>query len=255
MDYKKKLFWWDFLRFIILLPFYYIPFLKEVFPINIFTEEVLQLSYFELQKLVVRFGIGLGIRESLSNSGHIWGDFTYLITGNINVWAPICLFTIPIIIVLDYLWAYRNKAWSGKIRTANWFITMLAYFVWTVFFTLDQRYDYYVWLFLVDYFHWKLWVIFLAIYALSMMWIKLIVSGYFIYKEYSLADKRWAPWVLAVLSLGVPGTGQIAKGEVKKGIVFLLLSPFILIVSLFLYHIPALIWWLYAAYDAKRISR
>ena len=85
------------------------------------------------------------------------------------------------------------------------------------------------------------------------MWLgAVLVNGYLMYKQYTVTDKKRAPWIAALLSLGVPGVGQIAIGKYKRGAVFLLLAPLIWLIGLYLYYIPTLILWLYAAYDAKK---
>ena len=253
MEYKKKLFWWDFIRLPLFYTIYFLRLKTDIFgPVNPFTSEVASLSYDVQKNMAVHWCIGQGIEYFGSNSGHIWGDFLYLITGNINYWV-IAFITIPLIVLMDYLWAYRNKEWAGNIRIYNWFILITAYFIWTVFFPLDKRYDYYVFNFICEYFHFGAWIILLSIFVISMMWIKFLISGYFIYKECYDKKKKIYPWIPMFLSLGIPGTGQFAKKEIKKGLLFISLAPLVWWGGLYAFYIPTIILWGYSAYDARRV--
>jgi len=84
-----------------------------------------------------------------------------------------------------------------------------------------------------------------------MIWVKFLISGYLIFKEYIKEKNPLYKWIPMFLSLGIPGSGQIAKGETKKGLVLLILTPLIWIVGLFVFYIPTIMWWIFAAYDAR----
>ena len=264
LDYKKKLFYWDFIRII--------PWAIMILTMGgrvrmaekaIISEATLQAF---LQSGVPLVGspatlvdwawllFWIPVFEFLTSDGHIWGDFLFILSGYTpDIQMFVWVFSLPTIILLDYLWAYRDNNTAKNLRTANWVIALLAYFIWTVFFPLNKHYDYFVWFCFITYWHWAWWIVLIAIVSIVSMWFGvLLVSGPLIYKQCTVTDKKRAPWIAALLSLGVPGVGQIAIGKYKRGAVFLLLAPLIWLIGLYMYYIPTLILWLYAAYDAKK---
>ncbi len=61
------------------------------------------------------------------------------------------------------------------------------------------------------------------------------------------------PLVSLILSLVIPGVGQVYNGEVGKGIAFIVLAFVFLFLTIFLIGIPLyLVLWLYAMYDAYK---
>ena len=50
-------------------------------------------------------------------------------------------------------------------------------------------------------------------------------------------ERKWSPGVAAVLSLVIPGAGQIYKGQILRGLVWL----FVVVLGYFLFIIPGVI--------------
>jgi len=96
-----------------------------------------------------------------------------------------------LILVLDYLWAYRNMKGARIIRTINYGIWLFLFSVWTAValfvssnipFAQDYRNK---WLFM-QYWHFTPWVVAIVIFGLFFsVWLPTIVVGYLVYKGYT----------------------------------------------------------------------
>lgn len=264
LEPKKKLFYWDLIRTILFfLIISTLGWKWKMVQKVIYSEETLR-AFQQIGVPLVGspatmadwsfYWFYLGVGNFMANDGHIWGDMVYVLSGQtIDPRMLIWIFSIPAIVFLDYLWAFRSSKIAMKLRVANWTIDLFLLFVWTVFLPLLPNYDYRVWLLTIVYWNYAWWVILLSIFILSLMWLgPILITGFLIFKELLSSKSKFASWMPALLSLGIPGAGQIAKGRYKRGLLFLLPVIPIWLVGLFTFYIPTLIWWLFAAYDVKR---
>ena len=89
----------------------------------------------------------------------------------------------------------------------------------------------------------------------------ILISGYLIYKALHEENSVWARRVLFLLSMGVPGSGHIAIGKIKRGISFMSIGFIVWTIDFYLFFItplafiPTLLLWLYVARDVYRIYK
>jgi len=245
----KRLFYFDFVRtfilFFVLLPWVASP--------DVFIPEDGVPSKLEATNWI----LWTSASEFLTNDGHVWGDFVWIATGFTrdlrgNVWQ----FSLPFIILLDYLWAFKRNRTAMNLRIANWVIAASAYIIWTVIFPLSTNYDYAVWIYALDLYNYQPWIISLVTLGILSMWLGVIlIPGYLIYRVLMQQRNPNAPYIAAILSLSIPGAGQMACKNVKRGVVFLSAAPIFWILGIFLYHIPTVIWWGLSARDSYNLCR
>lgn len=165
--YKKKLYYWNWIQYIVSV--------------------WIALLIYPIQVNPIGWWIYITVVEFFTPDTHIYGDLAYILTGQEIrwfVWVP----TILIGIGLVYLWAYKNNKIAKYLRIGSWVFTLLFYLIWTLFFYWREDYDYAVWAgFITTY--WSaspilgLIVFVMAIISLSAMWFGVIISnGYLIYK-------------------------------------------------------------------------
>lgn len=243
MESKKKLFFWDFLRLIILFFIFY---------------PIFGGAEINLQNLAGS-ALEFGVSELLTNDGHIWGDIPWILTG-MDLRGQIWIFSQPLIVLLGFLWAYKNSRIAKKLRIANWIIALGLYAGYTIFFPLSPKYDYFIYAYGLSQTGWPASFAISVILSLALMWLGVIlISGYLIYKSLQEENSIWARRILFLLSMGVPGFGHIVIGKIKRGIVFMVLGFAIWAIDFYLFFIspfafiPALLFWLYVARDAYRI--
>lgn len=242
MKSKKILFFWDFLRVIILFFIFYPIFGgAEIIPQN-----------------PVASALEIGLSEFLTNDGHIWGDIFWILT-EIDLRGQIWIFSQPLIVLLGFLWAYKNLRIAKKLRIANWIIALLLYTGYTIFFPTSSHYDYFIYAYALSQLGWSVGFTFSVILSLALMWSGIIlIPGYLIYKSLREENNKWARKILFLLSVGVPGSGHIAIGKIKHGILFMSIGFIIWIIDFYLFFItpfafiPTLLFWLYVARDVYK---
>lgn len=249
MDFKKKLFLWDLSRYLIL---FFVLYNRGLFPTSA-----------ELLKTAPVLGsLKIGLEEFMSNDGHIWGDFYWMATGT-DLRGQIWVFSMLGVVALDYLWAYKNSSFAGKLRIANWIIALGAYAGYTVFFPASPRYDYFIYAYLLAQYGWPVLLTVSAVISLAMMWLGVILlGGYLIHRSLEEDGNRWNTSVPVLLSLGIPGSGHIAVGKYRAGLFFLASAIIVWGVGFYMSFIvpfasfiPALLFWLYAANDVRKIMQ
>lgn len=164
--YTKKLFYWNLIQYI--------------------AAWVMALFLLPLRDAGVGGVLGwyvfLVFNELLTNDGHIYGDLAYIITG-LEIRAFVWIFSMLAVVILSYLWGFKNSKKAKYIRTATWAFTLLFYLVWTIFFPMRPDYDYAVWANYIVLYEYNPLVIFLAGFSIFIMWFGVIISsGYLIYK-------------------------------------------------------------------------
>jgi len=243
MESKKKLFFWDLIRYLVLfLVFYPLFGGAEYIPGN-----------------PVGWALEVGASEFLTNDGHVWGDFVWLLSG-IDLRGIVWIFTQLAVVLLGYLWAYRNWGIARGLRIFNWIIALVVYAGYTIFFPASPQYDYFIFAYALSQMGWPLIFTLSAILSLTLMWLGVIlISGYLIYKSLLEENSIWARRILFLLSMGVPGFGHIAIGKIKRGIAFMTIGSAIWAVDFYLFFvspfafIPTLLFWLYVARDACKM--
>jgi len=242
MEAKKKLFYWDFARVIILFFIFY----------PIFGGAEIN------QKNLIGWAFKIGASEFLTNDGHIWGDIPWLLF-NIDLRGQIWMFSQPIIVLFGFLWAYKNSIFAKKLRIANWTIALGLYAGWTIFFPTFPKYDYFIFAYVLFQSGWLFMLFIAVIISLAMMWAGIIIiPGYLIYKSLKEENDNRAKNILFFLSMGVPGAGHVAIGKYKRGLIFLAAGSVIWAIDFYLFFItplafiPTLLFWLYAARDVYR---
>lgn len=240
MEAKKKLFYWDFIRIIVLFFIFY----------PIFGGAEIN------QSNLIGWALETGLSELLTNDGHIWGDIPWILF-NVDLRGQIWLFAQPAIVLLSFLWAYKNSQIAKKLRIANWIIALSAYAGYTIFFPTSPQYDYFIYVYALTLTGWPAIFSLSVILSLALMWLGVIlISGYLIYKSLQEENSIWAKRILFLLSMGVPGFGHIVIGKIKRGIVFMALGFAIWAIDFYLFFvssfafIPTLLLWLYVARDA-----
>lgn len=244
MESKKKLFFWDLARYLLLFLVFYPIFGGADFnPQN-----------------PVGWAFEVGASEFLTNDGHVWGDFVWIF-GGIDLRGQIWLFSMLAIVVLDYFWVYKNWEIAKKLRIFNWIIALGAYAGYTIFFPQSPQYDYFIFAYGLSRLGWPFNFTFSAILSLVMMWLGVIlISGWLIYKSLQEENSTWAKRILFLLSMGIPGFGHIAIGKIRHGVMFMALGLAIWTIDFYLFFaspfafIPTLLFWLYAARDASNKS-
>lgn len=66
-----------------------------------------------------------------------------------------------------------------------------------------------------------------------------------------------SPIIAAIISLFLPGIGQVVQGETKKGLIMFVISIIINIITMYvlsIFWIVSLIYCIYAAYDAYKMG-
>lgn len=176
--YKKKLFYWNLIQTVGYWLFFYVVWYPLVRPaIEAISKGGTIENWFW-------FFFGLPVSEFLSNDGHVWGDLFWIFTG-VDLRGIIWMFSMPAITILSYLWAHRNSRIAKYLRTFSYLVALSAYLIYTIFFTWDPRYDYFIWLAIIYIWNWAWWVIVIAIVTVAMMWFGVIVSnGYLIWKAW-----------------------------------------------------------------------
>lgn len=244
MESKKKLFFWDLTRYLALfLVFYPLFGGAEFIPGN-----------------PVGWALEVGASELLTNDGHVWGDFVWILSG-MDLRGIVWLFSELAVVLLGYFWAYKNWGIAKKLRIFNWIIALCVYAGYTIFFPSSPRYDYFIYAYALSQAGWPLIFTLATSLSLILMWLGVIlVSGYLIYKSLQEENSTWAKRILFLLSMGVPGFGHIVIGKIKRGIAFMMLGFTIWVIDFYLFFttplafIPTLLFWLYAARDAYRIQ-
>ena len=244
MEAKKKLFYWDFIRIIVLFFIFY-PIFGGA--------EINQLN-------LVGWALETGASELLTNDGHIWGDIPWILF-NVDLRGQIWMFAQPAIVLFSFLWAYKNSAIAKKLRIANWIIALSLYAGWTIFYPTTPRYDYFIFAYVLSQSGWPLLLFIASVISIAMMWAGVImVSGYLIYKSLKEENSAWARRILFLLSLGMPGFGHIAIGKIKRGIIFMAIGFTVWAIDFYLFFItpfafvPTLLFWFYVARDAYKIQ-
>lgn len=238
MDSKKRLFFWDLSRYLLLFLVFY---------------PLVQLDEPDLNH-ISGWITAIGASELLTNDGHVWGDFHWILTGN-DMRGQIWLFSMLFVVFLDYLWAFRGSAFAMRIRIANWAIAFAAYAGYTLFFPLSQRYDYFIYLYVLSETGWQAATVFLVLLSVAMMWLGVILAdGYLIFRSLEKEDERLFRLMPVLLSLGIPGAGQIARGRYRRGAIFALLAVPVWAAGLFLHQVPTILFWAYAAHDARKFE-
>lgn len=243
MESKKKLFYWDLTRYLLLfLVFYPLFGGAEFIPGN-----------------PVGWALEVGASELLTNDGHVWGDFVWILSG-MDLRGIVWLFGELAVVLLGYFWAYKNWGIAKKLRIFNWIIALGAYAGYTIFFPTNPQYDYFIYAYALSLTGWSAISTLSVILSLALMWLGVIlISGYLIYKSLQEENSIWARRILFLLSTGVPGFGHIVIGKIKRGIVFMVLGFAIWAIDFYLFFIsplafiPTLLFWLYVARDAYRI--
>jgi len=164
--------------------------------------------------------------------------------------------------LLGFLWAYKNSRFAKKLRIANWIIALFLYAGYTIFFPTSSQYDYFIYAYALSQLGWSANFIFSVILSFILMWMGVIlISGYLIYKALHEENSVWARRVLFLLSMGVPGSGHIAIGKIKRGISFMSIGFIVWTIDFYLFFItplafiPTLLLWLYVARDVYRIYK
>lgn len=246
MESKKKLFFWDLIR-LVLLFFVFYPLFggAQINPKNL-----------------VGWAIETGVSELLTNDGHIWGDFVWIFTG-VDLRGKIWLFAQPAIVVLGFLWAYKGLTFAKKLRIFNWFIALTAYAVWTIFFSTAQRYDYFIYAYVLSQTGWPVILTFSVLLSIVLMWLGIVlISGFFIYKALLEEKSSWAGSIPVFVSLGVPGAGHFFVKEYIRGVIFLIFAIIIWASCFYLYYIipklsfiPVAVFWAYGMFDVWRLRK
>jgi hypothetical protein len=160
--YKKKLFYWNLIQYVFMW--------------------VCIIIFSPFQSNPIMWWIYITTAEFFTNDGHVYGDFGYIFTG-MEIRGIIWVFSILAMVVLSYLWAYRNSNIAKYLRTTSYLITLISYIIWTLFFTWREDYDYGVWAKIIVAYNYNPLVILMAITSLSAMWFGVVISnGYLIYK-------------------------------------------------------------------------
>jgi len=244
MEIKKKLFYWDFIRTVILFFIFY----------PIFGGAEINTSN------LAGWALEVGVSELLTNDGHIWGDIPWILFG-VDLRGQIWMFAQPVIVLLGFLWAYKNSQFAKNLRIANWMIALGLYAGWTIFYPTTPKYDYFIFAYVLSQTGWSLILLVSFIISLAMMWTGVIlISGYLIYKSLKEENSIWARKILFLMSMGIPGSGHLAVGKIKRGIFFMAVGFIIWAIDFYLFFItpfafiPTLIFWLYVARDAYNIQ-
>lgn len=244
MENKKKLFYWDFARIIVLFFIFY--------PI---------FGGAEIDRANLSgWAIETGISELLTNDGHVWGDIPWIFF-NIDLRGQIWIFAQPAIVLLSFMWVYKNSATAKKLRILNWFSALGLYAGWTVFFPTAPRYDYFIFAYVLSQTGWPSLLLILSVISVAMMWAGVImVSGYFIYRSLLDENSGLAKKIPVAMSLGIPGTGHFAVGRRRRGAIFLFAGSFVWTIDFYLSFItplafvPTLLFWAYSAYDVNKLE-
>lgn len=239
MEAKKKLFLWDLIRVVILFLVFY----------PIFGGAEIN------EKDLVGSALKIGVSEILTNDGHIWGDIPWILFG-VDLRGQIWAFTQPAIVLVGFLWAYKNSIFAKKVRIVNWVIALCLYAGWTIFYPTSPKYDYFIFAYVLFQSGWPLILFVTSVMSLAMMWAGIIIiPGYLIYKTLKEENNIWAARILFLISMGIPGAGHFAIGKYKRGLFFLAIGSVIWAVDFYLFFItplafiPTLLFWLYAARD------
>jgi hypothetical protein len=242
MEAKKKLFLWDLIRVVILF-FVFYPIFGGA-EIN--------------EKDLVGSALKIGVSEILTNDGHIWGDIPWVLF-NVDLRGQIWIIVQPIIVLLGFLWAYKNIMFARKLRIANWVIALALYAGWTIFYPTSPKYDYFIFAYVLFQSGWPLALIVSSLLSIIMMWAGIIIiPGYLIYKSLKEENNIWAAKILFLLSMGIPGAAHFAVRKYKRGLFFLAAGSVIWAVDFYLFFItplafiPTLLFWLYTARDVYR---
>jgi len=246
MESKKKLFFWDLIR-LILLFFIFYPLFGGA-KIN--------------PKNLVGWAIETGFSELLTNDGHIWGDFVWIFTG-VDLRGKIWIFTQPVIVSLGFLWAYRGSAAAKNFRIFNWFIALIAYSLYTIFFSTAQRYDYFIYAYVLSQTGWPVILTFSVFLSIVLMWLGVVlISGFLIYKSLLEEKSSWARRIPVLVSLGVPGVGHFFVKEYIRGVIFLIFAIIIWLSCFYLHYIipklsfiPVAVFWAYGMFDVWRLRK
>jgi len=165
--YKKKLFYWNLIQYV----GYWTWILVAVLIGRPIANPIL-------------WWVDVTVSEFLSNDGHIWGDLASMFI-RLDLRGIVWAFSMFAVVVLSYLWAYRHSRAARCLRTGSYLVTLLMYLIWTIFFTWDPRYDYYVWAKIIISYNFSLIVILMAFVAIVSMWFGVIISnGYLIFKSW-----------------------------------------------------------------------
>lgn len=210
------------------------------------------------EKNLIAWALEIGASEFLTNDGHIWGDIPWILF-NIDLRGQIWIFAQPAMVLLGFLWAYKNNAFAKKLRIANWMIAFGLYAGWTIFYPASPKYDYYIFAYVLSQSGWSFALLISAIISIVMMWAGVImISGYLIYKSLREENNPWAKKILFLLSMSVPGAGHLALGKYKRGLIFLAVGSVIWAIDFYLFFItplafiPTFMYWFYVARDVYR---
>ncbi|MFA6096212.1 MAG: hypothetical protein WC788_01130 [Candidatus Paceibacterota bacterium] len=242
MENKKKLFYWDFARIIVLFFIFYPVFGGA------------EIDQADLSG----WAIETGISELLTNDGHVWGDIPWILF-NIDFRGQIWIFAQPVIVALSFLWAYKNSVIAKRLRIANWFIALCLYAGWTIFYPTTPKYDYFIFAYVLSQTGWPPILLVSFLISILMMWAGVVlVSGYYIYKSL-LDEKNGLEKIIPLaMSMGIPGTGHFAVGKRRRGAIFLFMGSLVWAIDFYLFFItplafiPTLLFWAYSAYDVNR---
>jgi len=134
--------------------------------------------------------LGVPLSEFAQVDGSLPADIYAVARGSSSGIYGALLAGMLFVLVLDFLWAYRNNLAAGKVRTGYYVLALASFIIWTLIactvnLNIPGAGDlYHRWMFM-QYWHSYPWMIILIVWEIVFsFWLPLAAIGYLIYSQH-----------------------------------------------------------------------